>query len=158
MECSGGKRGKPQWNKRPSGLIRRQIGCRAQRREESERENERERETELQEGGEGEFNILGRPRVLGPHISPCLHMSIQQAGFLGPRAAVPATTVCRVMNGFCSLSSCIFMLSQWAIPRNIEVIHAPRNVYMMVFPTFCQASLHIFRITGCVCVCLSLQQ
>lgn len=33
----GGKRGKPQRNKRPSGLIRRQIGCRAQRREESER-------------------------------------------------------------------------------------------------------------------------
>lgn len=33
----GGKRGKPQRNKRPSGLIRRQIGCRARRREESER-------------------------------------------------------------------------------------------------------------------------
>lgn len=36
----GGKRGKPQRNKRPSGLIRRQIGCRARRREESEREIE----------------------------------------------------------------------------------------------------------------------
>lgn len=33
----GGKRGKPQWNKRPSGLIRRQIGCRAQWGRERER-------------------------------------------------------------------------------------------------------------------------
>lgn len=33
----GGKRGKPQRNKRPSGLIRRQIGCRVQWREKRER-------------------------------------------------------------------------------------------------------------------------
>lgn len=86
----GGKRGKPQRNKRPSGLIRRQIGCRARRREESERDIElqgggevREKERESERAWEREFNILGRPHVLGPHISPCLHMSIQQAGFLG---------------------------------------------------------------------------
>lgn len=34
----GEKRGKPQWNKRPSGLIRRQIGCRVQWREKRERD------------------------------------------------------------------------------------------------------------------------
>lgn len=39
----GGKRGKPQRNKRPSGLIRRQIGCRAQRGREEERESGRYR-------------------------------------------------------------------------------------------------------------------
>lgn len=34
----GGKRGKPQQNKRPSGLIRRQIGCRVRWREKRERD------------------------------------------------------------------------------------------------------------------------
>lgn len=38
MEFSGGKREKPQRNKRPSGLIRRQIGCRVQWREKRERD------------------------------------------------------------------------------------------------------------------------
>lgn len=47
----GRKRGKPRRNKRPSGLIRRQIGCRAQWQE---RERKREREGERYRGAERE--------------------------------------------------------------------------------------------------------
>lgn len=99
----GGKRGKPQRNKRPSGLIRRQIGCRVQWRE-----RERER-----------YNVEGRRESLAfweDLMSPalifqpaCTRIYNRQ---LFKACTAPATSVHAVMDELPSRSSCIFMLSR----------------------------------------------
>lgn len=82
-------------------------------------------------GGEREFGILGRPHVSQPsYFSLPAQVHNSQ---LFKVYSVPGTTVHWVMDGFPSQSSCIFMLSQWAIRRNTEVIYVLHNVYMMSF-------------------------
>ncbi len=67
---------------------------------------------------------------------------------------MPGTTVHWVMDGASSTSSCIFMLSHWAIRGNTEVIYVTHNVYMMVFTPHVSVSRTYFVNGMCVCVCV----
>lgn len=75
--------------------------------------------------------------------------------------AAPETTVHWVMDGFPSPCSCIFILSQWAIRGNTEVIYVLHNVYMMVFTPRVRVLRIYFvkvirRVCARACVCLYL--